>query len=131
VKKGGGMMEYGVLVVDDEASVLNTVKKILKSADIKVKTACGGKECLVELHHGFRGLILMDIVMPGMDGWETIHEIVDGGFADRVIICMLTGENEPDHKMDPLKEYVVDYITKPFNIHQLVSLVREYLSYLG
>jgi len=89
-----------------------------------------GKECLKVLEKGFKGLILLDGVMPEMDGWDTVEEIVESGFINDVTICMLTGVEEPDSKMDALKEYVLDYIRKPFDTQKLMALVKEYLSYI-
>jgi len=126
----GGKMRYGVLLVDDDPSVRHTVSRILKSAHVNIKSVTSGRECLKELERGFKGLILMDIVMPEMDGWDTIKEIVDRGRYKDIIICMLTGKEEPDIKMDRLKEYVLDYIRKPFDTIKFVELVKEYLSYL-
>lgn len=123
-------MNRNVMIVDDDSSILYTVKRILESAKMMVCTASGGKECLEQLEKGFKGLILMDIIMPDMDGWDTVKEIVDRGFLDGIIICMLTGKEVPDQKMDKLKEYVLDYIIKPLHREKLVSIVKEYLSFL-
>ena len=119
-----------VLVVDDDPSVLMTVKKILERSDLVVQTAESGKECLNALENGFKGLILMDVFMPQMDGWDTIQEMVNRDLIEGVIIVMLTGEVQPGIKMDHLKEYILDYITKPFDYDKLISVVKEYLSYL-
>ena len=123
-------MNRNVMIVDDDSSILYTVKRMLESADMTVTTASNGRTCLEELKKGFKGLILMDIMMPDMDGWDTVKEIVDQGFLDGIIICMLTGKKVPDQKMDKLKEYVLDYITKPLQKHKFVSIVEEYLSFL-
>jgi DNA-binding response OmpR family regulator len=72
----------------------------------------------------------MDIVMPGMDGWDTIQRVVDEGLYTGNLVCMLTGQDEPDIKMEHLKEYVLDYIRKPFEAKRLVQICEEYLSYL-
>lgn len=119
-----------VLVVDDEPMVVYSVRRILESAKIEVHAAENGTACLEELRKGFKGLILMDIMMPGMDGWDTIEQIVKEGFAEGNIICMLTGKEEPDAKMEKLKEYVLDYIRKPFDKDQLLAIVGDYLAYL-
>ena len=119
-----------VLVVDDDPSVLMTVKKILERSDLVVQTAESGKECLNALENGFKGLILMDVFMPQMDGWDTIQEMVNRDLIEGVIIVMLTGEVQPSIKMDHLKEYILDYITKPFDYDKLLSVVKEYVSYL-
>ena len=123
-------MKKRVMIVDDDTSVLNVVRKTLESNNINVIAVTSGKECLNELEKGFSGVILMDVVMPEMDGWDTIKEIIDRGYKDKVIISMLTGTGEPDKKMDSLKEYVLDYIKKPFKIETLLSVVKEYLTYI-
>ncbi|MBN2029902.1 response regulator [bacterium] len=123
-------MNRNVMIVDDDPSILYTVKRMLESADMTVTTASNGRICLEELKKGFKGLILMDIIMPDMDGWDTVKEIVDQGFLDGIIICMLTGKKVPDQKMDKLKEYILDYITKPLQKDKFVSIVEEYLSFL-
>jgi DNA-binding response OmpR family regulator len=123
-------MGPAVLVVDDDASVLNTVKRIIKMHDIDVDTVETGDACIQKLREGFKGVVLVDIVMPEMDGWDTIQAAVEGGLTQHVIFIMLTGREVPDAKMDYLKEYVLDYITKPFDAKKLVSVVKEYLAYL-
>ncbi len=123
-------MEKEVMIVDDDPSVLKTCQKIISRNNIKVRTAESGQECLKELEKGFKGIILMDIIMPKMDGWDTIEEIVQRGYIKNVIITMLTGKDQPGKKMDHLKEYVLDYIRKPFDAQDLIYLVKKYLSYL-
>ncbi|MFO7890162.1 MAG: response regulator [bacterium] len=123
-------MEKEVMIVDDDPSVLQTCQKIISRNNIKVRTAKSGQECLKELEKGFKGIILMDIIMPEMDGWDTIEEIVNRGYIKNVIITMLTGKDQPGKKMDHLKEYVLDYIRKPFDAQDLINLVKRYLSYI-
>jgi CheY-like chemotaxis protein len=119
-----------ILVVDDEDLVRYSVQRILQISGFTVQVAANGQECLTILRSGFKGLILMDIVMPKMDGWDTVKAIVDEGLFEGNLICMLTGKESPDVKMDHLKEYVLDYILKPFESKKLVQICREYLSYL-
>jgi CheY-like chemotaxis protein len=119
-----------VLIVDDEKDFARTIVKILEHSGFKAEYVTSGRECLDKLGQGFRGLILMDINMPGMNGWETIAEIVSRGFGSNSIICMLTGYGDPDPGMDNVKEYVIDYLTKPIDTDFLVSTVRRYLEYL-
>jgi len=119
-----------ILVVDDEELVRYSVRRILQIAGFSVQVAADGSECLSVMRNGFKGLILMDIAMPEMDGWDTVKAIVDEGLFEGNIICMLTGKEIPDVKMDYLKEYVLDYILKPFESKKLIQICREYLSYL-
>jgi DNA-binding NtrC family response regulator len=119
-----------VLIVDDEVEFARSVVKILVHSGFDADYVTGGHECLEKLQQGFLGLILMDINMPGINGWETIDEIIARGYSSNVIICMLTGYGDPDPGMDNLKEYVLDYITKPVNADFLVNTVRQYMDYL-
>jgi len=123
-------MNNRVLIVDDEPLIRKTVKRILENEGIEVVLAGNGFECINIIKEGFRGLILMDIVMPEMDGWDTIQKLIDEGYTEGNIICMLTGKEIPDNKMDKLKEYVLDYIRKPFKNEELIAIVKEYLGYL-
>jgi CheY-like chemotaxis protein len=123
-------MKNTVMVVDDDPMAQLTVKRTLESAGLKVTVADSGAACIREVEKGFEGLILMDIMMPGMDGWDTIQALVDKGIVKGNIICMLTGKETPDDRMKMLKEYILDYIRKPFDQKIFVQLVTEYLSYL-
>ncbi len=123
-------MQTKIMVVDDERLILSTVKALFKHHGLHVTTASSGQECLEELEAGFKGVILMDVMMPQMDGWETIKEIVDRGLLEGNVIAMLTALDAPDQKMEGLQEYVIDYITKPFEAEELIATVKGYLEYL-
>lgn len=123
-------MAHNIMVVDDDASVLYTLRKTLENAGLTVETVSSGRACINKLKEGFKGLILMDIVMPEMDGWDTIREIVEKDLYKDIIICMLTGQDKLSEKMNPFKEYVLDYLRKPFNYKNFVEIIREYLTYL-
>jgi len=123
-------MEGKVMMVDDDPDILTTVRTIFESEGLDILTVGSGKECVNELKRGFKGVILMDIMMPRMDGWDTIQTIVDEGLIEGNIISMLTAKDAPDQIMEELAENVVDYITKPFDADELISTVRGYLSFL-
>ena len=72
----------------------------------------------------------MDVMMPQMDGWDTINNIVERGLYEGNIILMLTAKREPDEKMRKIQDYVTDYITKPFNPMELLDMVEFYLTLL-
>lgn len=124
-------MKKKVMIVDDEFPIQITIREIFEPEGFEVVTAGSGRECLEELEKGFKGVILMDIMMPQMDGWDTIRAIVDRGFIEGNIIAMLTAKDVPDQKMEGLQEYVIDYITKLFDPEELVATVEEYFSCLN
>ena len=119
-----------VMLVDDEECIRETISELLDSEGISVVTAAGASDCLRLLRDGFRGVILMDVMMPGMDGWATIREIDKVGLLQGNIISMLTAMDVPDERMEGLQEVVIDYITKPFEAPGFVAAVRKYLALL-
>ena len=115
------------MVVDDDPSILIAVRELFEPEGFEVFAVSSGIDCIAELKKGFRGAILMDIMMPHMDGWDTIQSIVDQGLYDGNIISMFTAKDMPDEKMNNLIDYISDYITKPFEPEKLVATVREYV----
>jgi CheY-like chemotaxis protein len=124
-------MKTNVMIVDDNEYVRLSVEIICQTAELNLISAASGKECLRQLESGFRGVILMDIMMPHMDGWDTIRELVQRGLYPGNVIVMLTGMGEPDAKMDGVQEYVTDYLTKPFSPDQLIDALQTYLTLLS
>jgi DNA-binding response OmpR family regulator len=113
------------MIVDDEPDVLISLKTVLERQDYDVITVTNGVECLKEIEKGFTGVILMDIMMPIMDGWETINQIVKKGYTKDVVIEIITGKGTKDYqKLSILGSYIYDYLAKPLNVEQLVASVE-------
>lgn len=119
-----------LMLVDDEECIRETICELMAMEDIAIVTAVDGNDCLRQLRGGFRGVILMDVMMPGMDGWATIREMEKTGLLHGNIISMLTAMDVPDERMEGLQEVVIDYITKPFNMTSFIAAVRKYLDLL-
>ncbi len=119
-----------VMIVDDDAHVRIAVKTILSDAGFHIIAAESGVQCIDLLKNGFSGVILLDIMMPGMDGWDTIRAILDNKLEHGIAIVMLTAKNAPDTKMIGLQEYVVDYITKPFDNEDLIEKTAFIMSFV-
>lgn len=120
------------MIVDDEQDVLFSLKTIFENQNFDVVTVTNGKECLKEIENGFKGIILMDLMMPEMDGWTTIHEIVKRGYNKNVAISIITGKGTKDYqKMSLLGSYVFDYLTKPLNIDELIASVDRCNKYFN
>ncbi|MDD3573979.1 PleD family two-component system response regulator [Methanospirillum sp.] len=119
-----------VMIVDDDAHVRIAVRTILYDAGFHVIAADSGSQCIDLLKKGFTGVILLDIMMPEMDGWDTIRAILDNKLEENIAIIMLTAKNVPDKKMIGLQEYVVDYITKPFDNEDLIQKTSFIMSYV-
>jgi len=128
--KAEGKMEKRVMIVDDEADVLSSLKTVFERHNYDVITVTNGVECLKEIEKGFKGIVLMDLMMPEMDGWETIQEIVNRGLSNNVAIAIITGKGTRDfQKMSLLGSYIFDYLAKPLDITQLISSVETYNKY--
>jgi CheY-like chemotaxis protein len=119
-----------VMVVDDEPQVRDIVLTVLEQDGIDVTEARSGEECLERLGRGFRGLILLDVVMPGLDGWATIREMKKRDLLEGNVICMLTGMEEPGLDTAGLEDCVVDYLVKASSLHNLSEAVRGYAELL-
>jgi CheY-like chemotaxis protein len=113
-----------VLIVDDDESIPRTVSKILKGAGYTVSIAADGEQGLQMLLDGFQGLVLMDVMMPGMDGWKTIRKIKDLKLLKGNLICMMTALSEPTPGNEDLSDVVFDYLSKPFDGPQLLNIVH-------
>ncbi len=123
-------MDKQVMVVDDDPSIRATIEIVLNTKGYSICVVESGAKCLDKLREGFRGLILMDIMMPEMDGWDTISAIENEGLHGENVICMLTAMHDPGPKLERLTEYVIDYVRKPFSSEELLETVAEYLEYV-
>lgn len=119
-----------VMIVDDEEMIRACVVKLLIHEGLDAVSATGADDCLKLLREGFRGVILLDVMMPEKNGWDTIREMQAAGLLEGNIICMLTANEQPDERMEGLQEVVVDYIQKPYESSELIAAVRRYLGYL-
>jgi DNA-binding response OmpR family regulator len=119
-------MDKKLMVVDDDPDILITIRSIFEREGYEVYTVDSGRDCIKELERGFTGIILMDIMMPFMDGWDTIREIVQRGYSKNVVISIVTAKGTRDHeKMKGLETYVRDYIAKPFDVRVLINNVKD------
>ncbi len=124
-------MDAKVMLVDDEEMIRESVAVFFQSEGVGILTAASCDECLEHLEAGFRGVIFMDVMMPDMNGWDTIRRIVENDLYDGNIIVMLTALNAPDNKMEGIQEYVTDYLTKPFNPDELMDVLQYYFSLMA
>jgi len=121
-----GNMNKKIMIVDDEPDVLSSLKTVLEYQNYDVITVDNGFECIEKIEEGFRGVILMDLMMPKMDGWATIHEIANRGLMENVAINIITGKGTKDYqKLSVLGSYIYDYLPKPLNIKELIASVEK------
>jgi len=122
-------MDKKIMVVDDDPDILICMRTIFEKEGFEVLTVDSGKDCIKELERGFKGVIILDVMMPFMDGWDTLAEIKKRNLLNGIVISILTGKGTIDHeKMNGLEPYIYDYMTKPFDPKELLKNVKNMLN---
>jgi two-component system response regulator VicR len=125
-------MANKIMVVDDEPDVVDLVKLVLESDGFNVVTAYSGKEALDKIDREMPDLVLLDIMMPQMDGWEVYSRIRANPKTANIPVAMLTAKSQSIDKMIGLHVVKVDdYITKPFGRSELLERVKRILKEKG
>ena len=115
-----------IMVVDDDPDILITLRSFLEVQGYEVLTVDSGKDCIEELKRGFKGIVLMDLMMPFMDGLETLNEIVQKGLDKDNVFSIITAKGDPDcDRISGLGPYIYTYITKPFNLEKLINDIEN------
>lgn len=116
------------MIVDDEENMVELVKAILEKEGFEVIPAYNGMECLEKLKKVKPDLILMDVMMPGMTGKETVKKIRENPKTKDIKVIFLTVVRLSEIGKEEFKELkAVDYITKPFESKDLVERVKRAL----
>ena len=127
-------MGYRILVVDDEVTLLNTVRAYLEKEGYIVRTAHDGLAAVREARTFRPDLVVLDIMLPGMDGLEVLRQLRqearDTQLRD-VYVIMLTAKAEETDKIVGLTMGADDYMTKPFSPRELVARVKAALRRIG
>ncbi len=123
-------MNKNILVVDDEDDILEFVERVLKDAGYLVLKARDAKEGLNILQTQKVDLILLDIMLPEIDGWEMMQIMKADENLKRIPVAMLTARVDAYDKIIGLKEGAVDYICKPFTEDQLLKRVKDIFYYI-
>lgn len=113
-----------VLVVDDEPRMIHFIRLNLEHDGFEVTEAASGAEALEVMRDTLPDLMLLDVMMPDLDGFETLELIRE---ISNVPIIMLTAKGEEDDRVRGLELGADDYVTKPFSPRELVSRVRAVL----
>jgi len=116
--------KYRILVVDDERRMVGFIRLNLEQDGFEVIEAFNGNDALERLRDSLPDLILLDVMMPDIDGFEVLRTIRE---VSQVPIIMLTAKGEEDDKVKGLELGADDYVTKPFSPRELVSRVKAVL----
>lgn len=122
------MTPYIVLIVDDNKTNLNVLFDALKSADYKVLTARNGQEALQRVEHTRPDIILLDIKMPILNGFETCQKLKEKEETKDIPVIFLTALDEIENKVKGFDLGAVDYITKPLQQVEVLARVKTHLT---
>jgi DNA-binding response OmpR family regulator len=118
-------MAAKVLVIDDEAPIRLLCRVNLEAEKMEVLEAEDGTAGLELARAEQPDVILLDVMMPGLDGWEVLHRLLDDEQTKEIPIVFLTARAELRDRARGLELGGVDYVTKPFNPTELAPLVME------
>ncbi len=121
--------QYRILVVDDESTISDLISTSLKFVGFDVRTAANGAQALTVVEEFKPHAIILDVMMPVMDGFEVCRNIRNSG--NQVGILFLTAKDETKDKVEGLMIGGDDYLTKPFGLEELVARVHALLRRIG
>ncbi|MEH2288447.1 MAG: response regulator [Nostoc sp.] len=116
-----------ILVVDDTNTNLKIVFDILTNVGFKVITENNGKRALKQVEFQLPDLILLDVVMPGIDGFETCKNLKQNSATCDIPVIFMTANSDTESKVKGLNIGAVDYITKPFHEEELLARIKTHL----
>jgi DNA-binding response OmpR family regulator len=119
------MSDTTVLIVDDDPQSLEIVSTYLEAKGYTVATARNGKEALGKLEAVQPAVILLDVMMPGMDGWEVARVIKNHPEFSRTRVVMLTARSDFADKHEGLRAGADDYLVKPIQLEELDQRIQR------
>lgn len=120
-------MSKKVLVVDDNQDAINILSAILKKAGYLVGVAKDGQEALQKLNSDVPALILLDVMMPKMDGYEVCKAIKTNPAISQIPILMISAKTDGVSQKRGLELGAADYLMKPIQPNEILRKVRQYL----
>lgn len=118
------MANRKMLIAEDDANILELLRLYMTKEGFEVETASNGGEALVKFRVTKPDIVLLDIMMPGLDGWEVCHSIRK---ESTVPVIMLTARGETADKVTGLELGADDYIVKPFEMTEVIARVNAVL----
>ncbi len=116
-----------ILIVDDDPQVSLLIQCILNEENYRVGVAHSGQEVLNRNDLKSFDLILLDINMPGINGYELCQVLKDSNETNEIPIIFLTGNSLPEDKVEGFRCGAIDYVTKPFNGSELLARIKNHL----
>lgn len=118
-----------ILLVDDEPNIIVPIEFLMKQQGFHVEKAYNGEEALTILKSCIPNIIILDVMMPKMDGFQLAKKIRENPACENVHILFLTAKGTDSDKLNGYATGGEAYITKPFDNDQLVNIVTEMLEF--
>jgi two-component system, OmpR family, response regulator MprA len=119
------MSPVKILVVDDERAVRDSLRRALELEGYEIDLAADGREALARLDESQPDMLILDVLMPGVDGLEVCRRLRRAG--NRLPVLMLTARDAVENRVAGLDAGADDYVTKPFALEELLARVRALL----
>lgn len=116
-----------ILIVDDEMDALTALKIALEAEGYKVSEAWDGNEAIAKVHADIPDVILLDLMIPGIDGFEVCTRLKSDSRYAHIPVIMLTARGEVNDKVEGIELGADDYVTKPFNLKELRARIKMVL----
>jgi DNA-binding response OmpR family regulator len=119
-----------ILVVDDDPSSLDVAARLLERQGYRTRRAANGPQCIEIARTEAIDLVLLDVMMPGMDGFEVCTALRALDPARRLPVILLTARTDLDTRLEGMQHGVSEFLTKPINKHELYARVRAQIHIL-
>src|SRR6267142_5386569 len=116
-----------ILVADDEDAMVNMLREALHNVEYEVVVAHNGEEAIEKLRQRPPDLVLLDVQMPKMSGYDVCRKIKSDVFLRHIPVMMLTAQSGTSNKVTGLEQGADDYLTKPFEMDELMARIKTLL----
>jgi DNA-binding response OmpR family regulator len=114
-----------ILIIEDDPEERLILSRELKKEGFIVYEATTGEEGLKIFKEDRPDLVILDVMLPGIDGWEVLRRIKKGPISRKVPVMMLTGKSEDSDKIKGYEIGADYYVTKPYNVSKLIPVIRS------
>jgi len=125
--RGFSDVRQKIMIVDDEMATLLPLKRSLEAEGYIVIEAVNGYEAIEKSKTELPELIVLDLMLPGIDGFDVCTQLKNDTLTEKIPVIMLTAKDEMRDKVEGLEMGADDYVTKPFNLNELKARIRNIL----
>jgi DNA-binding response OmpR family regulator len=120
-------MEHTVLIIEDEKLIIVSTQMVLEAAGFRVESAMNGEDGIAKAGQVAPDLILLDIMMPGIDGWETLSRLKRDPTTSGIPVVIFTAREHTRGHQKSSELGAADYFRKPFEPDELIELVGKHI----